>query len=181
MLYPNYPGFESLSTNHLEKGTHVKSSQVEDKKKALFEVPLLDATRSLVESLPGRELPRWDGLPVLDLWGAFATGDDLVERGWQTTRQINPCRDSSLPDISSSSSSSKLRYDARELLCKETERDAPEVEIVRTVKAMPLPRPRQGQGRQDGTKKPPHLAERNDDDDDQEVTVETVTSNARVH
>jgi len=112
MLYPNYPGFESLSTNHLEKGTHVKTSQVEEKKKVLFEVPLLDVDGSLVDSLPAGQLPEWDSLPVMDLWGSLASPEELVERGWQTTRQIGSCKN--LPNLDTP----RLKYDARELLCR---------------------------------------------------------------
>ncbi|GAA6023267.1 hypothetical protein JCM11491_003892 [Sporobolomyces phaffii] len=134
MLYPNFPRFESLSTNHLEKGTHVKTSQVEDKKKALFEVPLLDVDASLVDSLPGGgHLPEWDSLPVLDLWGAVASGDELVERGWQTTRMIGSC--AALPDLGDV----RLRYDARELLCK-TRWGRQEGADARSVVTKSLPR-----------------------------------------
>lgn len=119
MLYPNYPDFESLSTNHLEKGTHVHTSRVDEKKKATFEVPLLDRDASLVDTLPGvpghERLPEWDSLPVMDLWGSLASEDELLERGWQTTRMGGSCPAERLPDLSSSGS--KPRYDARELLC----------------------------------------------------------------
>ncbi|GAA5968407.1 hypothetical protein JCM11641_007627 [Rhodosporidiobolus odoratus] len=115
MLYPNYPNFESLSTNHLEKGTHVHTSQVEEKKKALFEVPLLDAEASLVDSLPGgvgrERLPHWDALPIMDLWGSLASSEELLERGWQTTRMLGACP--STPNLLA-----LPRYDARELLCR---------------------------------------------------------------
>ncbi|GAA5912009.1 uncharacterized protein JCM6883_007077 [Sporobolomyces salmoneus] len=132
MLYPNYPDFESLSTNHLEKGTHVKSSQVEEKKKLLFEVPLLDVDSSLVDSLPGGQLPEWESLPVMDLWGSLASTEELVERGWQTTRQVNSCQ--TLPDLEAI----RLKYDARELLCKK-KWELEEVVKTRTIKTMPLP------------------------------------------
>ncbi|GAA6042471.1 hypothetical protein JCM8097_003043 [Rhodosporidiobolus ruineniae] len=115
MLYPNYPDFESLSTNHLEKGTHVHTSQVEEKKKALFEVPLLGPDASLVDSLPGgpgrERLPEYPSLPVMDLWGALACPAELLERGWQTTRMLGACK--ALPDLTA-----PPRFDARELLCR---------------------------------------------------------------
>ncbi|GAA5944857.1 uncharacterized protein JCM15063_003019 [Sporobolomyces koalae] len=129
MLYPNYPGFESLSTNHLEKGTHVKTSQVEEKKKVLFEVPLLDVEGSLVDSLPAGQLPEWGSMPIMDLWGSLASNEDLIERGWQTTRQIGSC--ATLPDLDVP----KLRHDARELLCrKEWDRETQ----GKLVQAQPL-------------------------------------------
>ncbi|KPV72684.1 uncharacterized protein RHOBADRAFT_50273 [Rhodotorula graminis WP1] len=120
MLYPNYPEFESLSTNHLEKGTHVKTSRVDEKKKALFEVPLLDRDASLVDSLPGgpghERLPAWDALPTLDLWGALASEHELLERGWQTTRMLGSCG-RTLPSLEAEDLAHP-RYDARELLCE---------------------------------------------------------------
>lgn len=121
MLYPNFPDFESLSTNHLEKGTHVKTARVDDKKKALFEVPLLDGDASLVDSLPGgpghERLPSWDALPTLDLWGALASERELVERGWQTTRMLGTCGAGRLPSLEGEDLAHP-RYDARELLCE---------------------------------------------------------------
>jgi hypothetical protein len=139
MLYPNYPGFESLSTNHLEKGTHVKTDRVDEKKKLLFEVPLLDVDSSLVESLPDEgKLPNWDSLPVMDLWGAVTSTEELIERGWQTTRMIASCEE--LPDLLGQV---KLRYDARELLCKKRWRE--EVDKgrdERLVVTKPLPKRR---------------------------------------
>ncbi|GAA5886405.1 hypothetical protein JCM6882_001628 [Rhodosporidiobolus microsporus] len=118
-LYPNFPEFESLSTNHLEKGAHVHTSQVEEKKKSLFEVPLLGRDGSLVDSLPGgpgrERLPAYDALPVMDLWGALAAPDELLERGWQTTRMVGSCGTSSraLPDLTAPPT-----FNARELLCR---------------------------------------------------------------
>ncbi|KAJ7623375.1 hypothetical protein FB45DRAFT_925409, partial [Roridomyces roridus] len=68
MLYPNYEGFESLSTNHLEVGSHVKERSKE--KQDVFRLPLMKLSDSgrLLE-LPGRTLPRWVALPVLNLTG----------------------------------------------------------------------------------------------------------------
>ncbi|GAA5992256.1 hypothetical protein JCM10908_001842 [Rhodotorula pacifica] len=120
MLYPNYPGFESLSTNHLEVGTHVHTA-VELKKKALFEVPLLPRTASLVHSLPGppglEHLPAWGSLPIIDLWGSLATAEELLERGWQTTRMIGSCGSDQLPSLEPRHLT-RPRYDAHELLCR---------------------------------------------------------------
>ncbi|BGP42826.1 hypothetical protein JCM10449v2_006838 [Rhodotorula kratochvilovae] len=120
MLYPNYPDFESLSTNHLEKGTHVKTARVDEKKKAMFEVPLLDRDASLLDTLPGgaghERLPEWDALPALDLWGALASEHELLERGWQSTRMLGSCG-AALPSLAEDALA-RPRYDARELLCE---------------------------------------------------------------
>ncbi|GAA5900368.1 hypothetical protein JCM8208_005341 [Rhodotorula glutinis] len=153
MLYPNYPDFESLSTNHLEKGTHVKTSRVDEKKKALFEVPLLDRDASLVESLPGgpghERLPVWDALPTLDLWGALASEHELLERGWQTTRMLGSCG-RTLPSLEPEDLAHP-RYDARELLCervwdRETEGRLVDAQPLAVRGQVPPPVPAQAQG-----------------------------------
>ncbi|KAK7030635.1 hypothetical protein R3P38DRAFT_3394049 [Favolaschia claudopus] len=68
MLYPNYEGFISLSTNHLEVGSHVK--EVSKEKQDVFRLPLmeLDSVENLL-SIPGARLPEWKALPVLNLTG----------------------------------------------------------------------------------------------------------------
>jgi len=152
MLYPNYPDFESLSTNHLEKGTHVKTSRVDEKKKALFEVPLLDRDASLVDSLPGgpghERLPAWDALPTLDLWGALASEHELLERGWQTTRMLGSCG-RRLPSLGPEDLAHP-RYDARELLCervwdRETEGRLVDAQPLAVRGQVPPPPPAQAQ------------------------------------
>ncbi|KAH0836517.1 hypothetical protein J3R83DRAFT_8156 [Lanmaoa asiatica] len=49
MLYPNYDDFVSLSTNHLEVGSHVKDEpgEVYEKKKHLFSLPLMHLSGAL--------------------------------------------------------------------------------------------------------------------------------------
>ncbi|EIN05955.1 hypothetical protein PUNSTDRAFT_136755 [Punctularia strigosozonata HHB-11173 SS5] len=83
MLYPNYNDFVSLSTNHLEPGSHVKVGMTAEylKKKALFEVPLMapavpspDGLRPVgLLDMPGTSLPDFDSLPVLDLLGRLTS------------------------------------------------------------------------------------------------------------
>ncbi|KAL8280882.1 hypothetical protein RQP46_006561 [Phenoliferia psychrophenolica] len=109
MLYPNYADFLSFSTNHLEKGTHIHVDTVDEKRKRQFNVPLMQRNSSIVGGLPGQQLPDWDALPVLDLWGAVASDDDLVERGWQSVAQLDTCPPFRL-DVAPT-------YNARELLC----------------------------------------------------------------
>ncbi|KAF7356762.1 Succinate dehydrogenase [ubiquinone] iron-sulfur subunit, mitochondrial [Mycena venus] len=68
MLYPNYEGFVSLSTNHLEVGSHVKERSKE--KEEMFRLPLMELSSSVqLLDLPGARLPEWDALPVLNLTG----------------------------------------------------------------------------------------------------------------
>ncbi|KAF8327282.1 uncharacterized protein EI90DRAFT_3127335 [Cantharellus anzutake] len=91
MLYPNYPNFTSFSTNHLEAGTHVRRDAVMDSgfaaKKAAFELPLMPLTSmSILEpslfGLPNGRVPRWEELPVVDLWGALQQERTLVAIGF---------------------------------------------------------------------------------------------------
>ncbi|KAK4703305.1 hypothetical protein P7C70_g2908, partial [Phenoliferia sp. Uapishka_3] len=108
MLYPNYADFASFSNNHLEKGTHIHVSAVDEKRKRQFDVPLMDRNGSILD-LPEGRLPPWDALPVIDLWGALASDDDLIERGWQSVAQLDTCPPFRL-DIPPT-------HNARELLC----------------------------------------------------------------
>lgn len=69
MLYPNYEDFVSLSTNHLEVGSHVKERPKE--KQEVFRLPLMKLEESAgLLNLPGRTLPEWRLLPVLNLTGS---------------------------------------------------------------------------------------------------------------
>ncbi|KAJ7050496.1 hypothetical protein C8F01DRAFT_1000676 [Mycena amicta] len=72
MLYPNYADFASFSTNHVEVGSHVKERPKE--KQDAFKVPLLELEESwrLLEELPGKNLPPWAALPVVNLTGFLA-------------------------------------------------------------------------------------------------------------
>ncbi|KAJ7245153.1 hypothetical protein B0H12DRAFT_1127983 [Mycena haematopus] len=68
MLYPNYEGFVSLSTNHLEIGSHVKDRPKD--KQEVFMLPLMELGSSVdLLDLPGARLPAWDALPRLNLTG----------------------------------------------------------------------------------------------------------------
>lgn len=108
MLYPNYDNFASFSNNHLEKGTHIHVATVDEKRKRQFDVPLMGRNGSIL-ALPEARLPHWDALPVIDLWGALASDDDLVERGWQSVAQLDTCPPFRLDILPT--------YNARELLC----------------------------------------------------------------
>lgn len=111
MLYPNYPDFYSLSTNHMEKGTHIHVNKVDLKRKIQFEVPLMTLNHSLL-SLPSGSLPTWEALPLVDLWGSIASGEEVVERGWQSVKMLDSCEKMFRVD------DGMVRYDARELLCR---------------------------------------------------------------
>jgi len=120
MLYPNYDKFVSLSTNHLEVGSHVKDQpqNIYEQKKRLFTLPLMlppdvDIAGSSVETglldLPEERLPEWNDLPVLDLLGAITTSEEITGRG--ITRQIE------VADCTTIASEAGRReaFDAREL------------------------------------------------------------------
>ena len=83
MVYPNYDGFVSFSTNHLERGSHVSDTSVW--KKAMFVVPLMGARGGqgdgMVDGLPWGELPALEDMPVVDLMGYIADPEELVRMG----------------------------------------------------------------------------------------------------
>jgi hypothetical protein len=105
MLYPNFRDFVSLSTNHLEVGSHVKFRTRE--KQELFTVPLmqLPSAPSLTSGLPGNTLPAWDSLPVLNLTGFLATLESLAEIGRLRRIELTGCVDN------------PAWYNVRDLLC----------------------------------------------------------------
>ncbi|KAG2150308.1 uncharacterized protein EDB93DRAFT_1084429 [Suillus bovinus] len=114
MLYPNYANFTSLSTNHLEIGSHVKSQPEEEysRKKGLFMLPLMPLTNASMPlypgllDLPGQKLPSLSSLPVLDLVGKLCSVSELLERGTKRRTELTGC-----------SATTPLTYDARELMC----------------------------------------------------------------
>ena len=98
MLYPNYDDYISLSTNHLELGSHVKQlpKELYERKKELFTLPLLQPARSAVGSsglldLPHERLPPWLGLPILDLVGLVTSSRQLIARGAQRQQELSGC------------------------------------------------------------------------------------------
>ncbi|KAA1468823.1 hypothetical protein DENSPDRAFT_815397 [Dentipellis sp. KUC8613] len=115
MLYPNYANFLSLSTNHLEIGSHVKRlpRDIYDKKRALFTLPLLrlpdEVSSALPETglldLPDGRLPDWVALPVLDLHANLTSEMEIVRRGEDRWSTLMNCTTGLIP------------YDARSLFC----------------------------------------------------------------
>jgi hypothetical protein len=115
MLYPNYDNFTSLSTNRLEPGAHVKwqPRAIFDKKRALFDVPLMrlpsenvsEVLRTGLLDLPENRMPAWDALPVLDLHGSVVSEGLIVDRGQVRRPEVFGCVD---PPV---------QYDALSLLC----------------------------------------------------------------
>lgn len=96
MLYPNYPDFVSLSTNHLEAGSHVRA-KISPEKRRLFVLPLMQlSSNSIVYGssstglldLPMQRLPNLSDLPVLNLTGSLTTLESLIEIGYNRTKNI---------------------------------------------------------------------------------------------
>ena len=115
MLYPNYDDFVSLSTNHLEVGSHVKalSQEIRDKRKQEFTLPLMalpDPSRSVFDSglldLPNSTLPEWNGLPVFDLHGKLSSMVAVRQRGFKR-REAFQCNNWNAST-----------FDVNELLCQ---------------------------------------------------------------
>lgn len=111
--YPNFRKNVSLSTNHLEIGSHVKhlSGLLNDQKKAMYTVPLMTVPPSdglgLLD-LPQGRLPDWSDLPILDLMGTVTSEIDIVRTGSERRIEISDCN----WDTTHSAA-----HDARELLC----------------------------------------------------------------
>ncbi|KAH7914819.1 hypothetical protein BJ138DRAFT_999156 [Hygrophoropsis aurantiaca] len=109
MLYPNFDNFVSLSTNHLEIGSHVKNQPEDEylRKQDLFLLPLMplcdrasvttSCTSGLLQ-LPNQTLPQWSALPALDLKGSLSSVDALVRQGNARREKLTQCcRAASLP------------------------------------------------------------------------------------
>lgn len=120
MLYPNYADFVSLSTNHLEVGSHVKDEPegIYEKKKRLFSLPLMHLLGALpgdaasgprLLDLPGGALPDWERLPVLDLMGELSSMETIQKRGDQRRSKLGDCSGTGL-----------LPSRVRDLLCHVT-------------------------------------------------------------
>ena len=116
MLYPNYEDFRSLSTNHLELGTHVKDDLVAQKRRDIFKVPLLNGEDSLLAGLVEDRLPLWDTMPVVDFWGNIVTQDEIVERAKVTMTELALCP-SIVDEQMQKQGNAQNSYDASELLC----------------------------------------------------------------
>lgn len=87
MLYPNFDDFMSLSTNHLELGSHVRERTGE--KQSLFTVPLLGLNDWDCVDI---DLPPLQDLPVLDLLGEMANSlMELREIGLDRRDAITGC------------------------------------------------------------------------------------------
>ena len=125
MLYPNYEGFESFSTNHLEKGEHNHLTIADEKKKAQFTVPLMSTSfASSLLDLPDGRLPGWTSLPIIDLWGSLTTEEEIIERGWQSvvSMELCPAQELRIDGVPT--------YEARELLCPRWRKEEKEDDLV---------------------------------------------------
>lgn len=104
MLYPNYAGFRSLSTNHLEVGSHVRplTPEAYELKKKLYQLPLLRApdvhpgepvvaVETGLMDLPEARMPHWNDLPVLDLLGLLSSESVIQVRGLARRKELFRC------------------------------------------------------------------------------------------
>ncbi|KAF7723967.1 hypothetical protein EC973_001483 [Apophysomyces ossiformis] len=80
MLYPNFQDYLSLSTHYLDLPSEDYAGAA-----LLYRVPLLSDKDSLAE------LPAYNDLPVLDLWGNLQSMDVLTERGLTLQREVSAC------------------------------------------------------------------------------------------
>ncbi|ORZ21558.1 hypothetical protein BCR42DRAFT_321531 [Absidia repens] len=105
MVYPNFQDFESFSTNHLEFGTHVKHDRAQTALDS-FVVPLMQRD-TLFNQLPEQQLPSFEKLPMMDLWGTLMTHRqmDIVASEWH--KEVSACPRQQLYD----------RFDSQDLLC----------------------------------------------------------------
>ena len=96
MLYPNYDNFVSLSTNHLEVGSHVKLRS--KAKRDLFLLPLMQLPRQRQDcdllDLPYSTLPPLDQLPVLNLTGSLTSAKAIVDTGKSRCDELTGCDNS---------------------------------------------------------------------------------------
>ncbi|KAI9264524.1 hypothetical protein EDC94DRAFT_559876 [Helicostylum pulchrum] len=90
MIYPNFKDFESFSTNHLEYGTHVKDKGRTESKVSQFLVPLMQRD-TILEQLPEHGLPRFEKMPIMDLWGRIKTVDELDQVAENWHKKVSTC------------------------------------------------------------------------------------------
>jgi hypothetical protein len=83
IMYPNNKdgGFSSLTHVISSRSKAEKYPQVEQ----LFKVPLID------DRLPNMRLPKWDELPVFDLWGRMSNMEDIIKKGHKLQRKFSAC------------------------------------------------------------------------------------------
>lgn len=96
MLYPNFDDYASLSTNHLEVGSHVKHRTKE--KQDMFLLPLMGLPQSTSEeveilNLPDKTLPFFHDLPIVNLTGGISHLDTLVSDGMSRRLELLDCAD----------------------------------------------------------------------------------------
>lgn len=89
MVYPNFQAFESFSTNHLEFGTHIKHERAQVALDS-FVVPLMQRN-TILSQLPDHRLPRFDELPMMDLWGDLMTHDEMEKVAATWHQAVSMC------------------------------------------------------------------------------------------
>ncbi|XP_077227844.1 uncharacterized protein LOC143860884 [Tasmannia lanceolata] len=89
-LYPNFPGQQSFSTNHMEPGAHISAKDnVLKHDKSDFEVPLLK--EDFRQFLPAGKLPSASKLPVLNLFNQAVSLRGLKGAGAKLGQDVIGC------------------------------------------------------------------------------------------
>jgi hypothetical protein len=113
MLYPNFDDFVSLSTNHIEVGSHVKSRSKEKKDQfllPLMTLPDLEGKPSIgLLDLPAGTMPSWNSLPVLNLTGSLTTLGAITQAGLLRKEELRLHECSNVPSF--------LPHSVRDLAC----------------------------------------------------------------
>jgi hypothetical protein len=113
MLYPNFDDFVSLSTNHIEVGSHVKNRSKEKREQfllPLMTLPDLGGKPSVgLLDLPGGTMPHWNSLPVLNLTGSLMTLEAIKQAGLSRKGELRLHECSSVPSF--------LPFTIRDLAC----------------------------------------------------------------
>lgn len=114
MVYPNFhgPEPESLSTNHLEQGTHIHEVVgAESRVRKMFDVPLMAKDRSLLGGIgPTGRLRKPDEMVLVDLWGEVSSLTEVKERGWMAARTVGLC---------GKEMDTRKRFGLNELVCRD--------------------------------------------------------------
>lgn len=107
MLYPNFVGGTSLSTQHLELRKKTMREQFADAI-SIYNVPLMDEVDQISQEL---QLPEYKDLVVLDIWGKISNFEELKERGSELHDEVSACPEPILEV------EKEYQFDATDLLC----------------------------------------------------------------
>jgi hypothetical protein len=104
MLYPNFDGNSSLSTQHLELRKKTMREEFADAV-SIYNVPLMGE-----DKISGLKLKDLEDLPVFDIWGKLSNYEELKERGLELHDEVSSCPAPLLEE-------EQYQYDPTDLLC----------------------------------------------------------------